>query len=275
MIRRNVNRNLIYLLFILAMVACSTKKTAVRMSAEDVANAGFVAASPAFVVERKDLVGNVRISAGIGEKEFSASGTVRIKKGEGIQIGITPLGLVEVASLELFPSTMRFINKIGKEYVEQTYSSIPYLYESGVDYNLLESVLMNHLFLPVDSAGIPLNSKISYSNDDSYVVATAVDDNGITYMFTLEKSTANLVKTEGYHASGVKVVCSYSDFKELDGVMFPNTVNMHLEGTGTVMTLVFKFSGLKTKSLTLTPRKISSSYDRIDIGEMIKSLGNM
>ena len=120
-----------------------------------------------------------------------------------------------------------------------------------------------------------MNSKILYTNDDSYVVATAVDDNGITYMFTLEKSTGNLVKTEGYHASGVKVVCRYSDFKELDGVMFPNSVSMSLEGTGTVMTLVFKFSGLKTKSLTLTPRKISSSYDRIDIGEMIKSLGNM
>ena len=122
--RKSVNRVLLLLLLLSFLAGCATKKNGAALSPVAVESAELVALSPAATVVHDGLSGSTRLSASIGGKQFSSSGTLRIKKGEGVQIGITPLGLVEVACVEFFPAEARFIYKIGKEYASVPYSAV-------------------------------------------------------------------------------------------------------------------------------------------------------
>lgn len=269
---RNADRHILLLIFsLLFFVSCSTKRAAMG-DASVAPLVEIVSSSPAVATERTTLSGGVKLSANIGGKEVSGRGTIRIKENEGVQIGITALGLVEVACIEFLPDTLCFIYKVGKEYACLPYTSVPFLERAGLDYQVLESVLMNRVFAADGKLGAQALETMSFADEGEFVTATTDKENAVVYKFYIEKSTGNLVRSEGVYNSTAKVVCIYSGFEELDGVAFPHIIDLSLEATGMPATLQFKLSNLDADSFEFKRRRIGSSYDRLDIDEILRSL---
>ena len=165
--RSSGNRVLVlFLLLSLLLAGCKTRKMAAGAGIADMEMMELVTASPSVVSPRACLSGNVRLSVSVDSNPFSAKGTIRIKEGNGVQIGMTALGLVEVACLEFLPDNMRLIYKIGKEYTEIPYSDVDFLQSSGISYSLLESVLLNKLFLLLDEHIYLTKSQVTLSNKE-------------------------------------------------------------------------------------------------------------
>ena len=217
----------------------------------------------------------MKFTADVDGSSVTARGTLRIKNGEGIQVGITALGLVEVACLEFLPDNARLIYKIGKEYADLSYSSVPFLQEAGIDYNMLEAVLMNRLFSPGGGKAALSLDRMRYGEEEGFITAQTSEINGVVYKFFVDGNTGNLVRCEGTHESGGRVVCRYSDFSLLDNDRpFPRTIELTLEGLDTEVALQFVLSRASTAPFDFTPRTISPSYSKSDIMELINSLGN-
>lgn len=269
---RDADRHILLLIFsLLLFVSCSTKRAA--MSDASVAPlVDIVSSSPAVATGRAVLSGAVKLSADIGGKVLSGRGTIRIKENEGVQVGITALGLVEVACIEFLPDTLCFIYKVGKEYACLPYSSVPFLERAGLDYPVLESVLMNRLFTADGKLGAEAIEAMSFASEGEYVTATTDKDNVVVYKFFIDKSTGNLVRSEGVYNGTAKVVCTYSGFEELGGADFPHIIDLSLEAAGTPATLRFKLSNLDVDDFEFRRRRIGSSYDRLDIDEILHSL---
>ncbi len=275
MMRSSGNRVLVlFLLLSLLLAGCKTRKMATGAGIADMEMMELVTASPSVVSPRACLSGNVRLSVSVDGNPFSAKGTIRIKEGNGVQIGMTALGLVEVACLEFLPDNMRLIYKIGKEYTEIPYSDVDFLQSSGVSYSLLESVLLNKLFSPEGKPLVQAVGEMTYADEGECVTATTSPINGIVYRFYVEKSTGELVRSEGEHHDGGKVVCRYSDFADVDGNSFPHTIQLTLEGVESSVVLLFELARLNTGDFEFTPRRVSS-YGKLDAEQMLKSLGNM
>lgn len=269
---RDADRHILLLIFsLLFFASCSTKRAAMG-DASVAPLVEIVSSSPAVATERTTLSGGVKLSANIGGKEVSGRGTIRIKENEGVQIGITALGLVEVACIEFLPDTLCFIYKVGKEYACLPYTSVPFLERAGLDYQVLESVLMNRVFAADGKLGAQALETMSFADEGEFVTATTDKENAVVYKFYIEKSTGNLVRSEGVYNSTAKVVCIYSGFEELDGVAFPHIIDLSLEATGMPATLQFKLSNLDADSFEFKRRRIGSSYDRLDIDEILRSL---
>lgn len=269
---RDADRHILLLIFsLLFFASCSTKRAAMG-DASVAPLVEIVSSSPAVATERTTLSGGVKLSANIGGKEVSGRGTIRIKENEGVQIGITALGLVEVACIEFLPDTLCFIYKVGKEYTCLPYTSVPFLERAGLDYQVLESVLMNRVFAADGKLGAQALETMSFADEGEFVTATTDKENAVVYKFYIEKSTGNLVRSEGVYNSTAKVVCIYSGFEELDGVAFPHIIDLSLEATGMPATLQFKLSNLDADSFEFKRRRIGSSYDRLDIDEILRSL---
>lgn len=261
--------SLVFMLLFLA--ACSTTRKAV-VSPADVEKMEFVAHSPSATVNGDCFSGNIKFTAVVDGNTMTTRGTLKIKADEGIQIGVTALGLVELACLEFLPDNARLIYKLGKVYADVPYGNVAFLQESGIDYKMLEAVLLNRLFAP-DAAGVaPALDKMQYAEEGDCIVAQTAKINGIVYKFFVEKSTGNLVRSEGTHDSGGRVVCKYGDFIASEERPFPRTIELSLEGGETEVTLQFVFLRLNTASFNFAPRAISPSYDKTDIIELIKSL---
>lgn len=269
---RDADRHILLLIFsLLFFASCSTKRAAMG-DASVAPLVEIVSSSPAVATERTTLSGGVKLSANIGGKEVSGRGTIRIKENEGVQIGITALGLVEVACIEFLPDTLCFIYKVGKEYACLPYTSVPFLERAGLDYQVLESVLMNRVFAADGKLGAQALETMSFADEGEFFTATTDKENAVVYKFYIEKSTGNLVRSEGVYNSTAKVVCIYSGFEELDGVAFPHIIDLSLEATGMPATLQFKLSNLDADSFEFKRRRIGSSYDRLDIDEILRSL---
>ena len=231
--------------------------------------------SPSVVSPRTCLSSNIKLSVNVDGKPFSAKGTMRIKEGCGVQIGMTALGLIEVASLEFLPTNMRLIYKLGKEYTDVSYADVSFLQKTGIDYCMLESVLMNRAFSPDGRSFIQAMDDMMYADEDGYVTATTVETNGIVYKFYIDKTSGELVQSEGMHVDGGKVVCRYSDFHTVAGATFPHAIQLTLEGVGNMVSLQFILDKIDAGDFNFTPRRVSSSYDRLEVEKIIKSLGNM
>ena len=231
--------------------------------------------SPSVVEPRAALSGNLRLTINIDGNPMSAKGTLRIKEECGVQIGMTALGLVEVASLEFLPENLRIIYKIGKEYTEIPYSDLNFLQQTGIDYKLLESVLMNRAFSPDGRPFVQAMNEMSYAVEGDCVTATTRETKGIVYKFYLDKTTGELVQSEGRHIGGGMVVCTYSDFKVVDGKSFPHTILLNIIGVGSDVSLQFALERVDMDDFKFTPRRISSSYGKLDARQILKSLGDM
>ena len=259
------------LLFSMVLVGCKTTVNTVETRTMDMESMDFVMSSPSVVLPRTCLSSNVKLSVNADGKPLSAKGTLRIKEENGVQIGVTALGLIELACVEFLPENMRVIYKIGKEYTDVPYSEVSFLKKTGIDYNMLESVLLNRLFSPDGRPFLQAMRDMNYTQEGNSVVITTEETNGIVYKFYVDKTTGELVQSEGKHVDGGKVVCRYSDFFMVDGVSFPHTILLTLEGVGTAASLQFVLEGVNTGNFTFTPRRVSS-YKKSKPEQMLKIL---
>ena len=273
---RNAGNKVFILLLSLSLllVGCKTRKSVVETKVMDVETVELITTSPSVVLPRTCLSSNLKFSVNVDGNPFSAKGTMRVKKGCGVQIGMTALGLVEVACLEFLPDNMRLIYKIGKEYAEIPYSDVPFLQKTGIDYGMLESVLMNKLFSPDGRSFLVAMNDMTYADEDNCVTITTAETNGIVYKFYIDRTTGELVQSEGTHVDGGKVICQYSNFYTINGATFPHTILLTLEGIGSSASLQFMLDRVDTGDFNFTPRKVTS-YGKLDIEQILKSLGNM
>ena len=76
------------------------------------------------------------------------SGTLRIKKGEVIQMSIAPLLGIEVARAEISPNGILVIDRMNKRYVEVSFAEVKALAKADLDFHTLQALFLNELFLP-------------------------------------------------------------------------------------------------------------------------------
>ncbi|MBQ8337027.1 MAG: DUF4292 domain-containing protein [Bacteroidaceae bacterium] len=271
---RNAGNKILLSLFVAALLlaGCKSKKSVVEVSRADIESMALVSAAPAVASPCTALSGNLKLSVDVNGKPFSAKGTMRIKEGDGVQIGVTALGLVEIACLEFFPENARLIYKLGKEYTDVSYAEVAFLQKSGINYEMLESVLLNRIFSPDGRPALQALPDMAFADEGDCVTATTRPSKGIVYKFSIDKLTGNLVRSEGQHEGGGHVVCDYSGFEDIDGVMFPHTISLALGGVGTDVALSFVLSRVEIGNIVFTPRRISSSYDKLAPEQLLKSV---
>ena len=83
-----------------------------------------------------------------GRGETKVSGTLRIKKGEVVQLSIAPLLGIEVARAEISPDGILVIARMNKRYVEVSFAEVKALAKADLDFHTLQALFLNELFLP-------------------------------------------------------------------------------------------------------------------------------
>ncbi len=217
----------------------------------------------------------VRMTASINGEEASLKGRLRVKGGEGVQVSATAMGLMEAACIEFLPQAVRFLYKIDKVYAESPYASVPFLGGTGTGYSILEHVLLNRMFSPDGAPFAKALSGMHIADEGDTITVTTKGGYPVVYRFSIEKESGNLVKSEGWYASGGNVVCRYSGFKELGGLPFPQRVEVSFSGGGSSAELTLRLGNLSGKEFKLSPRRVSKAFRRVSLEAIIESMGSM
>ena len=270
---RVASNHILFLLLMSVLVGCSAPKGLVKGNGISSSEVAVFSALPSFNRDAGYLSANVRMTATVNGESASTKGKLRIRRGEGVQVSATAMGLMEAACFEFLPDVVRFIYKIDKIYAESPYRDVSFLQGTGTDYTVLESLLMNAVF---SQDGRPLREALpgmSCVDTGGYMTLVTSGRGRSVYSFTFEKNSGNLIRCEGKFADGGLFVCRYSDFVAVDGVPYPSVVELEFDGEGNEASLLFKMSGIKSSEFKFSPRRVSAAYERVSLEGLLDSVG--
>lgn len=272
---RNINRTAIAI-FTLALLfaSCRTSQEVVQPKEESIDIAALLAGYQAITPDTaslQHLSGNTHLRLKVNGSEISLKGKLRIKRGEGIQMTITPLGLVEAAIIEFLPQKVRLINKLTKKYTELPYSEASAIGLAGINYNILEAIFLNYAFLPDGRLAYKGLDELALKDKGTQYLVTTKGNTAIRYGFLIDKNSGNLVSMNGNSSTNENIKCDYSDFASIGNVSYPNDIRINFEGDATIE-LGIALSKTSNKSFNFSSRNINSNYCKQSIDNFIESI---
>lgn len=272
-----IERLLTIILLALFVVSCSTTKNAKKADfIEGLSEKEYWenVLSNCGGVEREALTAKMSLALDVSGKTTRVNGTMRIKKGEVIQLSIAPLLGIEVARAEISPYGVLVIDRMNKRYVRVSFTELQELTNAQLDFHTLQALFLNEIFLPGKK---DLTSRDLSAFDIELVGRDVRLDVRKTKRFAytfLMQGTEALLKESlvGLKDANYALSWKYENFRSLGQRQFPNTMILSFMGLKKPMNATFSLSRLTANSNWESYTKVSDKYEQVKLEDLIKRL---
>ena len=263
-------------LMVAILASCSTTKSIKKShSIEGMTETEFVEN----VIENaggwKALTAKMSLSLDLeGKGETKVSGTLRIKKGEVIQMSIAPLLGIEVARAEISPDGILVLDRMNKRYVEVSFAELKALAKADLDFHTLQSLFLNELFLPgKDDLTARDASSFKVEQEAGGVWLNVKRAKRFGYHFLTEAPEALLKESYiGLNGTPYGLRWKYDDFRTLERKQFPVDMKLAFEGGKKPVEAVLALSRLSTNGDWEAHTEVSKKYEKVELEEILKIL---
>ena len=263
-------------LIVVLLASCSTTKSIKKAhSIEGMTEMEFVES----VIENaggwKALTAKMSLSLDLeGKGVTKVSGTLRIKKGEVIQMSIAPLLGIEVARAEISPNGILVIDRMNKRYVEVSFAEVKALAKADLDFHTLQALFLNELFLPGKddlTARDASSFKVEPGAEGIWLNVKRAKRFG--YHFLTEAPAALLKESYiGLNGSPYGLRWKYNDFRALERKQFPVDMKLAFEGGKKSVKAALALSRLSTNGDWEPHTEVSKKYEKVELEEILKIL---
>lgn len=272
-----IERLLTIILLALFVVSCSTTKNAKKADfIEGLSEKEYWenVLSNCGGMEREALTAKMSLALDVSGKTTRVNGTMRIKKGEVIQLSIAPLLGIEVARAEISPYGVLVIDRMNKRYVRVSFTELQELANAQLDFHTLQALFLNEIFLPGKK---DLTSRDLSAFDIELVGRDVRLDVRKTKRFAytfLMQGTEALLKESlvGLKDANYALSWKYENFRSLGQKQFPNTMTLSFMGLKKPMNATFSLSRLTANSNWESYTKVSDKYEQVKLEDLIKRL---
>ena len=209
-----------------------------------------------------------------GKGETKVSGTLRIKKGEVVQLSIAPLLGIEVARAEISPNGILVIDRMNKRYVEVSFAEVKALAKADLDFHTLQALFLNELFLPGKgdlTARDASSFKVEPEAEGVWLNVKRAKRFG--YHFLTEAPEALLKESYiGLNGTSYGLRWKYDDFRALERKQFPIDMKLVFEGGKKPVKAALALSRLSTNGDWEARTEVSKKYEKVDLEEILKIL---
>ena len=277
---------IVLLLAVFVNVACGSQKTIIKNDtlpenlSSDHAKKEYFKAITTGQSNENVLTAKIKSEIGMGDKSLSTSGTLRLKKGEVIQISLLdPFAkLMEVLRIEFTNEYMLMIDRFHKRYIQIPYEEVDFLKRCDIDFNALENLFWNQIFVPAKSKAE--YSDFVYEGPDGGepkpggTVNLKFVDEHLTYKFSTRPVDKKLTETLVFDNKNVdsKFSFSYFDFNLFQGKQFPAKMTMAFKMGDKEAYITFSMNSLKNKSGWVTKTELPKSYTKEDPERIFQAL---
>lgn len=221
----------------------------------------------------------VSVKLKYGGKSASASGQLKMKRDEIIQVTITALGIMEVGRLELTPQYLLVLDRVNKQYLQTRWSEVPELVNAGVDFTTFQALFWNELFVPGIS-GAPaatdfqvehINTQLRLTPKASRANTTKVAANFLVGATNALLQQTNVTPTDG--RTKMSFQCTYSDWGTLAQKKFPQEMFLSVMSGSKNYSLTLSSSNLQVdESMSDLSTRVNTGYKRVTLDEIMKML---
>ena len=209
-----------------------------------------------------------------GKGVTKVSGTLRIKKGEVIQMSIAPLLGIEVARAEISPNGILVIDRMNKRYVEVSFAEVKALAKADLDFHTLQALFLNELFLPgKDDLTVRDASSFKVEPEAEGIWLNVKRAKRFGYHFLAEAPAALLKESYiGLNGSPYGLRWKYNDFRALERKQFPVDMKLAFEGGKKSVKAALALSRLSTNGDWEPHTEVSKKYEKVELEEILKIL---
>ena len=209
-----------------------------------------------------------------GKGATKVSGTLRIKKGQVIQMSIAPILGIEVARAEISPDGILVIDRMNKRYVEVSFTEVKALAKADLDFHTLQALFLNELFLPGKgdlSARDASSFKVEPGSEGVWLNVKRAKRFG--YHFLAEAPEALLKESYiGLNGTPYGLRWRYDDFRALERKQFPVNMKLAFEGGKKPVKASLSLSRLATNGDWEARTEVSKKYEKVELEEILKLL---
>lgn len=209
-----------------------------------------------------------------GKGATKVNGTLRIKKGEVVQMSITPFLGIEVARAEISPDGVLVIDRVNKRYVQVSFAEVKALANADLDFHTLQALFLNELFLP--GKGDLTSRDVSAFRVEPVADGVELEvkrGKRFSYRFLTEAPAALLKESSiGLKDTPYLLKWAYGDFRALEQRKFPADMKISFEGGKKPVKASFALSRLSTNADWESRTEVSSKYERVELADILKLL---
>lgn len=270
-------KRIIYLIFCsLLVVSCSTSRKTLRNTMiGELSGTDYMEKVIEWTPSRENVTARAKIELNAGASPMSVNANLKIRRGEIIRISVAPFLGIEVARIDITPKHILAVDRMNKRYVEVGFSEISGMLNTELDFNIIQSLMLNEIFLPG-------KDKLSLSDADRFMLSPSGNKaclqvkgtRRIDYSFFTSAADGRLEETvASLKGAPYSLHCRYDDFIMLGSDVFPQSIDMYADGTGKKYSLNMKLSRIGTDSDWDAETELSSKYKKMSLQELLTKLG--
>ena len=223
----------------------------------------------------RGIRGKMSIGLRMGDgTSLSASGSIKMKRDEIIQLSITALGLVELGRMELTPKYLFIQDRYHKRYLKSAWSDIPSLKSAGVDFNTFQALFWNELYVPGRSAE-PSESDFLQSSSGLRAKLEPKDaPEAASLLFYTDEDQKLVYQTTLIARNGkLRFDGNCSSWSQLDGKQFPAALRLAISVTKEyVAELTFTRLQVDESMGNIAITRSDGKYTQVSLEEVLKGL---
>lgn len=261
-------------LLVLILTSCSTSRNTLRNTTiGGLSGTEYMEKVIEWTPSRDNLTARARIELNVGSSSpMSVNANMRVRRGEIIRFSVAPILGIEVARIDITPDKIMAVDRMNKRYVELGFAEISSLLNTELDFNILQSLILNEIF-------IPGKDKLSVADASGFTLSPYADrarlqvkgTKRIGYSFFTSATDGRLEETViALKDLPYSLHCRYADFTMLGNDVFPQSIEMMSEGTDKKYSLDMKLSRINTDSNRDSKTELSSKYRKMSVQELLK-----
>ena len=217
------------------------------------------------------MEGKATFTVDYNGKSFSVKGNVKIQKDSCIIISIQPIIGIEAGRLQATKNNIIVIDRMHSTYYQATYNDIKSMTGVALDYETLQAVLSNELFLTgVDEKKMNANMFEIKASANGHQLKSNLPATQCPYLFdfyidTNYKLTQTII-TERLHANIFS--CKYSNFLQTEKCQFPYNMELSVFDGKQSGKLNINFSKIEIDKNLNINLSVPSKYKAGDISKL-------
>lgn len=227
------------------------------------------------IADTKVLTAKMKVNLAMGEKNVSLSGTMRMKRGDVIQLSMTFPLIGEVCRMEFTTNEVLIVDRINSRYVRAGYDQIDFLRSANLDFSALEAIFWNEIFYPGDKSVNGHLDEYTISSAGTHTLLNLATAPKLDYAFlTLTESALldRITITPKNTTDRSNLVCSYGDFAKFGSGRFPTHMKLTFAGDTQTYGLDISLSSLSSSTDWSTRTELSAKYKQVDAARFFKNM---
>ncbi len=275
---KNQKYILVVLLFTLLFVGCKSSKRIITQSEKESieVNRQFSPADMVVQLQKNQpayktaKVNKMSINLRLKDREMEVKAICSIVSDSAIHISIQPFFGIELFKVEMTPSSLLIIDKANRKFYESNYGIFDNQFEIYVNYDVIQSLISNRLFVAGKRGFSP--NDFSWSNDaketkNSLLVWFEKMNQEVGVDLGLGRISNVLLKSndEKYQMETL-----YSNFRNFNGTLFPSSIDISAVGHNQVYAFHFMIEDAVFDVPVVMQSTNLSKYSRGDINSFFK-----